>query len=739
MSIKNAVVSDDDREFRKHKKTIADRQRDFVSLGSALGYINAKRLYRLDGYDSFEDFVEVYCEMSRSYAYRQIDAARVVAILSPTGDKSRAGDQVKNEAQARALVPLGLDRDAMLAVLATTQKRGRITASALVEVRVELYPHTRVIDGEVVPDRAEIEAPKSPLVEAMHQALEDAKAATDDLHRKLDETAAGESNTPADDGNESTHITRETPSAGDGLKAAPVPGNPQSADGGDMSPADGAELPEMLSAAPASGPSATSSVDGPDVTPKDGIDEDVRLGHGACEACGEAIDPDQVAQGYARCGDCDPDGDHLRPELDEGGRGQCAMCAAADLETAATVGEPAGFTARQREDAARQLGYLERGVLNVVGSVKHFMDVECPIAEAADETPRWAAELGKTTCLDCLRAVVASESVAEGSSGGPTPGLGNIDLVDARWRANIRKEAGKRLAQGLGVDQGLHFFPHKKVPQTCGEGAEGTWVYSIGETTCVRCLEAIAHHQDSPVEDQSASQARVLPSTGVDSPAAEHNDPGALVAEQPGPLVHIESRYAPKGAPECFGTGGDRPQERLSELTCPACLLWLAGDGADFAARWLAVGRLVPDDSSGAPSVASEAPAGGDDRPWDSSLTEAGPEAVATHDRPGTGHPDPHLGEAPVAPPAPDAGVTPRSDGGEDVGRDEVEGEPGPSSSTDPASTLMGPAYALLSALDELDYDVVSPMLLDREWSALDSLAVALPAAVELLQRWRSK
>jgi hypothetical protein len=55
MSIKNAIVSDDDREFRKHKKTIADRQRDFVSLGQALGYVRIKKLYKIDGYATFED------------------------------------------------------------------------------------------------------------------------------------------------------------------------------------------------------------------------------------------------------------------------------------------------------------------------------------------------------------------------------------------------------------------------------------------------------------------------------------------------------------------------------------------------------------------------------------------------------------------------------------------------------------------------------------------------------------
>lgn len=73
------------------------------------------------------------------------------------------------------------------------------------------------------------------------------------------------------------------------------------------------------------------------------------------------------------------------------------------------------FTDRQREDAVRQLDYLERGALNVVGPVKHFSEIECSVAEEADETPHWAAEIGKTTCVECLRTVVTSDSPVEGT------------------------------------------------------------------------------------------------------------------------------------------------------------------------------------------------------------------------------------------------------------------------------------------------------------------------------------
>lgn len=136
----------------------------------------------------------------------------------------------------------------------------------------------------------------------------------------------------------------------------------------------------------------------------------------ACEQCAGPIDPAQAVQGYARCDTCDPDGDHVRPELDDGGRGECAKCNPAPEE-------PTGFTARQREDAARQLGYLELGALKAVGPVKHFMDVDCPVAENAEETPLWATDVAKTTCLDCLRLVVEAQNSGDvGSSPTGVPG-----------------------------------------------------------------------------------------------------------------------------------------------------------------------------------------------------------------------------------------------------------------------------------------------------------------------------
>ncbi len=162
------------------------------------------------------------------------------------------------------------------------------------------------------------------------------------------------------------------------------------AGGSDAPPADGVKLSRVAPAGSGDRP----RVAGPG-NPEERIEE------GRCESCGRMIDADQVAQGYARCDDCDSDGDHVRPELDEGGRGPCARC----IDLAA---ERAALATAQREDAARRLRDFESGALEADGAAKHFMDVECPASDDPDTVLLWAADIHDTTCLDCLRIVVAS-------------------------------------------------------------------------------------------------------------------------------------------------------------------------------------------------------------------------------------------------------------------------------------------------------------------------------------------
>ncbi len=74
---------------------------NFHLVGKALKEILDKRLYRLGQFSSFENYVKERWDMTRSYAYRLIDAAKVYKNLSPIGDILP-----ENEAQARPLAQL---------------------------------------------------------------------------------------------------------------------------------------------------------------------------------------------------------------------------------------------------------------------------------------------------------------------------------------------------------------------------------------------------------------------------------------------------------------------------------------------------------------------------------------------------------------------------------------------------------------------------------------------------------
>ncbi len=96
--------------------------RTFVEVGSALATIRDRKLYRATHGD-FAGYAADRFGLSKSYAHRMIGAAAVA--LSPMGDT------ISNERQARALVPLLGDPDAMREVVERAQSAGKITAASL--------------------------------------------------------------------------------------------------------------------------------------------------------------------------------------------------------------------------------------------------------------------------------------------------------------------------------------------------------------------------------------------------------------------------------------------------------------------------------------------------------------------------------------------------------------------------------------------------------------------------------
>lgn len=86
-----------------HLESIINTNRGcFYNIGKALKEVRDDRLYRELLFDTFEAYLKKRWDMSRSHAYRLIEAARVIDNLSPIGDTLP-----ENEAQLRALVQLG--------------------------------------------------------------------------------------------------------------------------------------------------------------------------------------------------------------------------------------------------------------------------------------------------------------------------------------------------------------------------------------------------------------------------------------------------------------------------------------------------------------------------------------------------------------------------------------------------------------------------------------------------------
>jgi hypothetical protein len=117
----------------------------FWAAGKALQVIRDARLYR-DTHATFEDYVEQRWDMSRSQAYRLVDAWPLAERLSPMGDKL-------NERQIRELLPLA-DRhgqDAAVTVYRTVaETEGIQVTAALLHGAVSILPAGRFDPAEAI-------------------------------------------------------------------------------------------------------------------------------------------------------------------------------------------------------------------------------------------------------------------------------------------------------------------------------------------------------------------------------------------------------------------------------------------------------------------------------------------------------------------------------------------------------------------------------------------------------------
>jgi hypothetical protein len=133
----------------------------FDMAGKALHEIQSSKLYRAT-HHSFEAYVKDNFPWSRAHAYRQIEHARVVEILSPIGDKP-------NEAQTRELAGLEpeLAREVWQGTIDTTD--GKPTARAVAQTREQVLLQAR----PVVPEPKKHRRP--PLPDQFHRAMSELK------------------------------------------------------------------------------------------------------------------------------------------------------------------------------------------------------------------------------------------------------------------------------------------------------------------------------------------------------------------------------------------------------------------------------------------------------------------------------------------------------------------------------------------------------------------------------------
>jgi len=151
--------------FGELEAIVARGRATFVEVGTALREIRDKRLYRVT-HATFTDYLQERWRVSRSRGYQLIDAAKVAAAMSTTVDTP------PNEAQARELVPLLADEQALIEIWQQLKhEHGERLTAELIRAAVE-----RTLAAE----QSRLATARSNLLRAERQA-EDAAAATGDV------------------------------------------------------------------------------------------------------------------------------------------------------------------------------------------------------------------------------------------------------------------------------------------------------------------------------------------------------------------------------------------------------------------------------------------------------------------------------------------------------------------------------------------------------------------------------
>ena len=125
------VITQNMQELERLEGIIRENVASFYELGHALAEIRDKRYYRdVLGYETFEAYCKAKWDFRRSYAYRLIESANVIDVVSPIGDIKPT-----TESQTRPLVRLPADQQLIAWQKAVeTAPDGKVTAAHVYKI-----------------------------------------------------------------------------------------------------------------------------------------------------------------------------------------------------------------------------------------------------------------------------------------------------------------------------------------------------------------------------------------------------------------------------------------------------------------------------------------------------------------------------------------------------------------------------------------------------------------------------
>lgn len=139
------LTASEQQELDRCEATISKGWNSFIEVGEALLKIRDAKLYR-DSHERFEDYCREKLQYQKSQAYRLMDAARVVRLISPIGEVSVDGvARPTCEAQVRPLATLS-DHDVKVVwqkAAATAQAEERPITARMVQTQIRSIAPTK--------------------------------------------------------------------------------------------------------------------------------------------------------------------------------------------------------------------------------------------------------------------------------------------------------------------------------------------------------------------------------------------------------------------------------------------------------------------------------------------------------------------------------------------------------------------------------------------------------------------